>query len=705
MSQPVVEYVRALDCFKSPDNVRTHSDAAADAELEANIASTGHLLQNLIGVRAPRSSKLGKYAVYGGGRRLERVLAHIANGVFGEDFMVPILLAKSARHAIEMSLAENYYQLPMNPADECCGFKAIIERENKSPADVAKRFGLTEKYVLGRLRLANLAEPVFMALRSGEIGIEVAKAYGSTADTSRQASVFELLQASPHLARNLNEIRRQLASGAYRGSDPKALLVGRDAYLAAGGRIDSDLFSDCSNESWLDGELVERLAEEALATAADAIRQREGFAEVRVLSASYLPWSVTSQLSEIEPEPLDSGEEVAVRQSEIRAELDTIEADAGDDEYSEEQVGRIEALNTELEALEPQLGYTPAQKAGAIAYVLIGEDGNAKLHDSFFHAEPENSGEDDVDAEVDIDGVEHGTASDDDGPDDDEVKSDHGTSGRSFSGRLRDELAMMKTELLAVHVASDPQFALDLGVFIMVDAAPGFGWSGMPSELRAKPATPRVQGFESDTPAAQSWIEFEKGLDATWREHESIEDRYDAFCDLDDAGRAAWLGYAVARTIHAVPDGQTGSSFLNRLGAKLEIDVARWWRPTARNFFDRLNKSTTLDLLQEVCGPDFKARYANARKFDLAASAERLFAGDVIADDKVKERAIAWVPSEMRFSQPDAVSVHPNGVETLSPDDEAFEQVDILSDAPDRVSDLDGGTGDPHSDLELSKAA
>lgn len=35
MTKPIIDYVRAPDCFKSPDNVRTTSDAEADRELKA----------------------------------------------------------------------------------------------------------------------------------------------------------------------------------------------------------------------------------------------------------------------------------------------------------------------------------------------------------------------------------------------------------------------------------------------------------------------------------------------------------------------------------------------------------------------------------------------------------------------------------------------------------------------------------------------
>lgn len=677
MTQPTIEYVRARDCFKSPNNVRTQSDAAADAELKANIAATGFLLENLIGVRVTRGAMKGKLEIYGGGRRLDAVHANIDDTTFDEDFMVPFLPAKNAKDAIEMSLAENYFQLPMNPADECCAFRNIIEREKKSPADVAKRFGKTEKFVLGRLRLANLADPIFTALRKLEITIDVAKAYGSTADTDRQMKVFEQMGNS-YQRNNPNEIRRMLATGAFKGGDPKAVLVGRDAYVAAGGRIDEDLFTDAATEIWLDGEIVERLAEQTLQTAADAIREREGFAEVRVVPATMIPYSTTFQLREIEPEPIELSGEAVARQTEIETELAEIEQAAEDqDHYSPEQVERIEALNAELEALTPaESVLTPAQKAGAVAYVMIDQDGTPKLYDSFYAVEDEVDPEPvDPDLEDEDDDADPLLESDED--------EDEADGATSYSARLRDELAMMKTEILALHIANDPKFALDLAIFIMVDKAPSLSWNGMPSELRAKPATPRVHGYESDTAAARSWLELEQGLDESWRDHATLEARYDAFCALDDAVRAAWLGWAVARTINAVPDGQTGAGFLKHLGTKLGIDVARWWRPTARNFFDRLTKPMILGLFQQIGGLALKNRYTGSRKFDLAVSAEKLFAGDVIADADVKDRAVRWIPDEMRFGTIEALA------------GEAAETAPVEVDAVDVI--VDGAPSDASS--------
>lgn len=643
MTNPNIIYVRALDCTKSPHNVRTQSDADADAELEANIGESGIVLQNLIGVAVAR--KKGHYSIFGGGRRLDRIHSLIAKGTFGDDFMVPVLPVKNARDAISMSMAENYYNLAMNPADECRGFQAIIEREKKTPADVAKRFGVTERFVLGRLRLAGLAKPVFEALRSGEITLDVAMAYASTADTERQAKIFEQMATSYH-RHNVNEIRRHLASGSYNGGDPKALLVGREVYVAAGGRVDCDLFSNNSTEVWRDGDLVDRLATEALAAAAAAIRGREGFAEVRTIPATTIPYSETFQLARLVGERIPLAPAAEARKAEIEAEIAEIEKQAEEaDGYTEEQSDRVETLEEEIGAIiDTEEVVTDTQKASAIAYVMIGKDGQPCIYEQLYVAASEDPEEQDEDEGLDGDEESFEI-------DEDEAET---SATESYSQKLKDELATMKTELLALHIANDPHFALDLGTFIMVDDACRLGYYGMPSELRARAPSPRVSGFTSDTPAAQAWAKLDDALDRSWTDHKEIHERYDAFCALEDSARAAWLGWAVARTLHAVPEGMTGSSFLNHLGAKLGINVAAWWRPTARNFFDRITKPAILKLFEVIGGNELKSRYAASRKFDLAASSEKLFAGQIIAEPEVKERALAWLPGPMRFTSEEA---------------------------------------------------
>lgn len=677
MTQSIIP-VAAGKLTKSPSNVRKSSDAQADAQLEASIVAHG-ILQNLIGL--PVARKKGHFRITAGGRRLDAVHRAIESGDLPADFELPIMVVTDANNAVEISLSENFFKLAMNPADACRAFQDIIETEKKSPVDIAKRFGLTERFVLGRLRLASLAEPVFEALRDGSITLDVAMAYASTSDVARQASVFEQLSSAYYRA-NVGEIRRQLASGGYRGSDPKALLVGRKAYVEAGGRVDNDLFSDDATEMWIDGDLLDQLADERLSALAQVIREREGFAEIRSVAASHVPYTETYGLRQVRSElpPLTAAQEARCEQ--IQAELEAIEERATDEDgegYTEDDEARTQALEAEYEAIQSRTPIlTDEQRASALAYVVIGRDGQPRIHEQLYVATASDRHEEDQDGDDGEDGAVDAAV----------------TAKPAISQRLADELAMMKTELLAVHVASDPRFALDLGTFYMVDAATRlYGAGELATELRANAPSPRVHGFESGTLAAEEWAKFDAALDRGWIDHDDVCDRYDAFCALADEARAAWLGWAIARTIHAVPAGKTGSTFIDRLGRKLGIDVAAWWRPSAKNYFDRITKPGILSLFETMGSVELRQRYSASKKHDLATSAEKLFAGQIIVEADIKERALAWLPDAMRFEPvPECMTADTAGREA-EPDEAS------------PTSELPDADGDANVDRSIANAA
>jgi len=134
------------------------------------------------------------------------------------------------------------------------------------------------------------------------------------------------------------------------------------------------------------------------------------------------------------------------------------------------------------------------QKASALAYVVLAADGTPHVHHQLYFApvSDEESGEGDND----------GDKGDDDDGDEMQDSSIVGDARPAMSQRLREMLAMMKTELLAVHVASDPAFALDLGTFIMADRESRLGSFDMPSDLRAS-APSRLLPDSSPTSSRQ----------------------------------------------------------------------------------------------------------------------------------------------------------------------------------------------------------
>lgn len=280
----------------SPRNVRRRIDVAADLKLQADIAARG-LLQNLV-VTAAKKPR-GSFAVVAGERRRRALQALADEGTLDAGLEVPCLVIGADGDAFEASLAENFQRLAMNPADECTAFRQLIE-QGSDVAGVARRFGLTERFVEGRLRLADLAQPVFEALGAGTISLDVAKAYAATADQERQAWVFEQMAG---YGQHPDSVRRMMTQATVSAGDRRAKLVGEEAYLEAGGRIERDLFAEEADARWLDVALLERLANEKMDAAAAEVLAASGLAFVRPTLDHYVGYGRLEGLARV---PLDS---------------------------------------------------------------------------------------------------------------------------------------------------------------------------------------------------------------------------------------------------------------------------------------------------------------------------------------------------------------------------------------------------------------
>ena len=626
----------------SPRNVRRTSDEQADLQLKADIEARG-LLQNL--VVAPAKKPRGSFTVEAGGRRLRALQALAEDGKLDAAHEVPCLVVGGgATGAREASLAENFQRLAMNPADECLAFGKLIE-QGADAEGIARRFGLTVRFVEGRLRLSALAPVVFEALGAGEITLDVAKAYAATPDRERQAWVFEQLQGI-YSGNHPDSIRRMMTQATASAADRRALLVGEEAYVAAGGRIERDLFSEETGERWLDLPLLEKLAVEKMeALAAEKVVEL-GLAWVRPTLDSWNPYALTAGLQRMVPErePLTADEAARIEAAE--AEIDDLVGILEDEESSDtarsEASAKIDALDREVaalrdkppildEALKPTLG----------CFLVLDERGVPRL-DSVFYVETPTS---------EAEGAAQGPCPE---PDAAALPAPAQEPGpKPLSRALVDELAIQRRDVLAVHVAADPALALDLATFLMVDRDAVCSSERNGSSLLALAPSDPVFGFKTpDAAATAARAKAAEELDRSWTSGKTRSDRFDAFRAMSSAARAAWLGHAVARTLEASANapGERRCDFHDHLGQLLGIEVSKWWRPTGANYFDRVPKSVTLAALEEVGGPGFAARYAGLRKSELSQSAERIFAGDFIEHVDVKERALAWLPAEMWFA-------------------------------------------------------
>ncbi|MGQ0588668.1 MAG: chromosome partitioning protein ParB [Sphingosinicella sp.] len=624
----------------SPRNVRRAADEQADLQLMADIEARGRL-QNLVVTKAAKPR--GTFAVEAGGRRLCALQRLAEDGKLAKGHEVCCLVLEGGpAEAREASLAENFQRLTMNPADECVAFSALIE-QGSDVEGIARRFGLTVRFVEGRLRLATLAPAVFEALGAGEISLDVAKAYAATPDRERQAFVFEQMSRG-YGAAHPDSIRRMMTQATASASDRRARLVGEEAYVAAGGRIERDLFAEESGARWLDIAILERLACEKMDELAAQAAAETGLGWVRPSLEHWLGGAQTAGLRRIPVQTSPLAEEESAAVDALEAEIEEIALGFEDEEMSEDARDAAEAKIRDLgdridaivnkppvidDELKPRIG----------AFLMLDEHGRPRL-DSGRYAEISSDGE-----EADSGGDDGGASA---GP------AEKPGRAAGLSQRLVDELAMQRRDILAVHVAADPGLALDLAIFLMIDREAGHSSEKSGSSLVAMPPSNPV--FDFKTPEAAATIaraEAADALDRGWADAETRAERFDAFRALPDEARAGWLGHAVARTLEASLNlgGPRACAFHDHLGRLLGIDVARWWRPTGANFFDRVPKSVTLAALADIGGPTFAARYASAKKAELAQSSERIFSGDFIGEVEVKEAALAWVPGAMRFGR------------------------------------------------------
>ena len=282
----------------SPDNVRkTPADASAFTELKASIAAHG-LLENLIArTMEPGADGIGRYAVIAGGRRLAAMQALAAEGALDEDHPVPCRMIGGIVAAEEVSLAENSVRAAMHPADQVEAFRRLADAGSTAAA-IAARFGVSERTVEKRLRLGNAAPVLLEAYRAGEIDLETLMAFAVTTDQARQSAVWATVSQQGYRP-GAWQIKRLLTEDRVSATSAIARFVGIEAYEAAGGRIDRDLFAEEDERGiWFDDpDLLNKLAMDSLQVAARELETRWKWAEARL----DVDWSATAAFGRVRP--------------------------------------------------------------------------------------------------------------------------------------------------------------------------------------------------------------------------------------------------------------------------------------------------------------------------------------------------------------------------------------------------------------------
>ena len=705
----------------SSDNVRkTPADASAFTELKASIAAHG-LLENLI-ARAMEPGPDGpvRYAVIAGGRRLAAMQALAAEGALDEDHPVPCRMIRCIVAAEEVSLAENSVRAAMHPADQVEAFRRLADAGSTAGA-IAARFGVSERTVEKRLRLGNAAPVLLEAYRAGEIDLETLMAFAVTTDHARQSAVWETVSQQGYRP-GAWQIKQLLTEDRVSATSAIARFVAIEAYEAAGGRIDRDLFAEEDERGiWFDDpDLLNKLAMDSLQVAARELETRWKWAEARL----DVDWSATASFGRVRPQPAEptDGEKAEIER--LRTRNDEL-ANMDDDGWTEELVEEAASSETrvdEIEAtIEARAVYRREDIAIAGCIVTIGNDGELKLIQGLVRPEDmpaRESGDADAaghdgagDEENTIFGIDAPTAAPLASPGDAEAEA------RKEAGvgiGLADDLRAIRTAIVKSQLACDFEAAFDLLLFQLARGVFTNGYHDDALDIRAaetpdRPAM-RINDDAFDTiNVGEKHLEIDRAAQKLDWACLPDDDAFVELRALSEQDKRTLFASCVARTLKGqLAFEPKARPEVEATVARLDIDFAAAVRGnrdqvwTADLLWSRLRKDRILAIARETLGESWAQAEAKQKKADIARAMQEAFAhGDGVPAGVTAEgraAAIAWTPPGFRAfdtgSVDDSASADDAGTSAPEPQPSKIKtpSVDALEHSSVDPSGADGDT-------------
>jgi len=613
-------------------------------ELAASIKECG-VLQNLIVVKGPRNL----HEVCAGGRRLQAIGTLVAAGDLPENYPVPVLIVPADRGLLA-SLAENTYHLPMHPADEFLAFAKLIGM-GKSVEDVAAAFGVTPLVVKRRMKLASVSPKLMAQYREKKIDLECLTVLASVDDHERQEQAWAGLDS---WNRHPDHLRRILTQGEIESDrNPVAKYVTVKAYEKAGGPTRRDLFSDDEKKVYLlDPMLLDQLAVAKLQRKAKQVAA-EGWKWVdvraRYVHDEYAKHGelrkAAREASAEEAAALDGLEaQVAERNQRMEDICDQEDGDGGgEDEYSRLET-ECEDLNAKIEALTDALSVWPPElmaQAGCVVYV--GSDAAPAVHYGLIR--PDDRTEMAQAAKATHAARDGGAAEGEGGaalvslP---AAKTRPVHSDRLTRNLTAHRVAAIQAELLRRSDVAVAVVTAQLATKLLIDGYQHLYSSGDPLTLSTSDTHAVLRQDAEDIKECAAW----QALEAERQHWQAlVPPRVDAVLpwvlQLDAATISRLFTFLVALTVSGVYSTEPKTQRTDGLALALDLDMGKWWKPTAASYFNHVSKARIAEVVTEAVSAQ-AAVPLQALKKDAAAN--------------VAEQAVAatgWLPAVLRLRSPD----------------------------------------------------
>ncbi len=622
----------------SQANVR-HVNAGVSIEQLAEDIALRTLLQSLT-VRPILDTdgvETGMYEVPVGGRRYRALELLIKQKRLAKTTLVPCVIRTDGL-AAEDSLAENVQRAPLHPLDQFRAFQTLQE-SGLGEEDIAARFFVNPSVVKQRLRLVSVSTKLLDIYAEDGMTLEQLMAFSVTTNHDRQEQVWD------GLAHAFNKepyyIRRLLTEEAVHASDKRALFIGLDVYVAAGGAIMRDLFQN-DEGGWLqDPVLLDRLVVETINAEVETLRA-QGWKWIE--TALDFPYGHTQGLRRLTGVVSPLTEEEQASQDALQTEYNLIEENYGGSEDMPEDIAqRLAELEAALAAFEDRpVTYDPADIIRAGAFVSIDPAGVLRIERGFVRPDDEPVAQvTETDQEAYSSTAEPAAAAAITVPQvTGAVIPDEDEGLKPLPDRLVTELTVHRTLALRDALAGDPDTAflavlhnfclktfyhyadqscleIDIKSVAFITQAPGLADS-----ISAKAIDARHQNWQRQLPEnpAQLW---------------------DMLTGFDSDSKVTLFAHCAALTVNAVVEPWNRRpgrlAHVAHIAHRVGLDmVAAGWTPTVDNYLGRVTKARILETVREAKGDEAALRIDHLKKPDMAKEAEQLLHGS------------GWLPEILR---------------------------------------------------------
>jgi ParB family chromosome partitioning protein len=604
---------------KNPRRVKP--DREAHRQLVATIRSFG-LLEPLI-VR-PFPDDAERYALIAGHRRLA-ALKDIHRGN-GHDVKVPCLIKDvDDVTADALALTENFTQKAMHPLDEAQAFAELAEHDASGIEAVTARFGVTERYVKQRIKLASLAREIKDAYRVGGIDTATAEAFAAVPE-DRQRQVWAEVRGEP---RGAEHVRNIIGNGWI---DAGHALF--DVATLPEEVVSRDLFSE--------RVLIERSAfMEAQANALAVQRQElleQGWSAV--IACNHEDFHVHSGGMNTLPPEFDAKTtrklaKLEERRERLHQSMEKIE------DGDTDAINRMDAkLNTLADAEQElvQRGtveFSEATKAVGTVFLVLEPGGRVRREYRVARRRVPNAG---------VNGNGHADNGDDAGqlPAQPTPPTSEELNDRQLASAFTHHTLAVREALL-----ENPLARKRLLVMLLHENVHAEALSVRHDANGVTIHASREEGFAS--PVWDRLVERHQKIDP-FKDSHTLNDgeAYEKLSGLSAGKLDALIDLLLVGTLtaHAVRP----TALVQRLGRELKVDVRKSWRPDTA-WLASYQKSQLAHLLAELYGPTYHPATESRKKSELVEALARLFtdaADGKLDDKKLADHVNEWLPANLR---------------------------------------------------------